>query len=106
MSIQTVTDAEFETEVLKADGTVLVDFWAEWCAPCKALGATLEDLAPEMDGKVAIKKVNVEESPQAPTKYGVRALPTLILFKDGEIVSEARGALSKDKCKSWIEENL
>ncbi|TVQ82636.1 MAG: thioredoxin [Micavibrio sp.] len=106
MGIHAVTDQDFEAEVLQADGPVLVDFWAEWCGPCKVMGATLDQLAGDMGGKIKIAKVNIEDSPESPTKYGVRAIPTLILFKNGEIVAEARGAMSKDDCKKWIEQNI
>jgi len=106
MSVHPITDQEFEAEVLKAKGPVLVDFWAEWCGPCKVMGSALDALATDMSDKIKITKVNIEESPESPTKYGVRAIPTLILFKDGEIIAETRGAMSKDACKSWIEQNI
>jgi thioredoxin 1 len=84
----------------------LVDFWAEWCPPCKAIAPVLEELAGEMSGKVKIAKVNIEENPNAPTKYGVRSIPTLIVFKGGEIVSQNVGALSKPDLEKWLSEAM
>jgi thioredoxin 1 len=90
-----VTDAEFENEVLKADKPVLVDFWAAWCGPCKAIGPTVEELANEYAGRVAVAKMNVDENPQTPGKYGIRAIPTLIVFKDGQVAEQITGAVAK-----------
>lgn len=106
MSTVAVTDAEFENEVLKSDTPVLVDFWAEWCPPCKAIAPTLEDLSNEMSGKVKIVKVNIEENPQIPTKYGVRSIPTLIVFKDGEMVTQNVGAMAKPDLEKWLNDNI
>lgn len=100
-----VTDATFETDVLKADKPVVVDFWAEWCGPCRQIAPALEEIATEMKGKVTIAKVNIDENPGAPMKYGVRGIPTLILFKNGEVVSSQVGAANKGKLSSWIESN-
>lgn len=101
--IKNVTDAGFEQDVLKSDKVVLVDFWAEWCGPCKMVAPVLEELAKEMEGQIVIAKVNVEENPEIPTNYGVRGIPTLILFKDGQPVATKVGALPKEKLKGWIE---
>nr|WP_255412352.1 thioredoxin TrxA [Commensalibacter melissae] len=98
-----VTDQSFEQDVLKSDQIVLVDFWAEWCGPCKMIAPVLEELAKEMQGKLVVAKVNVEENPEVPTNYGVRGIPTLILFKDGQPLSTKVGALPKEKLKGWIE---
>jgi thioredoxin 1 len=106
MSTVAVTDADFENEVLKSDTPVLVDFWAEWCPPCKAIAPALEELSTEFSGKVKIAKVNIEENPQIPTKYGVRSIPTLIVFKGGEMVSQNVGALSKPDLEKWLNDNL
>jgi thioredoxin 1 len=106
MSTVAVTDADFENEVLKSDTPVLVDFWAEWCPPCKAIAPALEELSTEFSGKVKIAKVNIEENPQIPTKYGVRSIPTLIVSKDGEMVSQNVGALSKPDLEKWLNDNL
>jgi thioredoxin 1 len=96
------TDDSFEQEVLKSDTPVLVDFWAEWCGPCKMIGPSLEDIAKEMDGKLKVVKVNIDENPMAPTRYGVRSIPTLLLFKNGQVTATKIGAEPKQKLVSWI----
>jgi thioredoxin 1 len=98
-----VTDGTFDTEVLRSASPVLVDFWAEWCSPCKMIAPYLDELATEMDGKVSIAKLNIDENPQTPMKYGVRGIPTLILFKDGQVAATKIGALPKSKLKEWVE---
>ena len=92
-----VTDNSFENEVLQSKGLVLVDFWAEWCGPCKALTPKLEEIAGEMGGKLVIAKVNIDDNPDAPSRYGVRSIPTMILFKDGKDVDQIVGNVPKDK---------
>ncbi|MBG34583.1 MAG: thiol reductase thioredoxin [Oceanicaulis sp.] len=104
MATQAVTDDTFENDVLKADGPVLVDFWAEWCGPCKQIGPALEEIASEKAGKLTIAKVNIDENPMAPSKYGVRSIPTLLIFKNGEEVSRKVGAMAKSKIEEWINE--
>ena len=105
MSTSPVTDDNFETEVLKADTPILVDFWAEWCGPCRALGPKLEEISSEMSGKVKVVKVNVDENPKAPAQYGVRGIPTMILFKAGENVAQLVGNVPKEDIVSMIESN-
>lgn len=100
-----VTDDTFETEVLKSDQPVVVDFWAEWCGPCKQLTPLIDELATEMGDKVKIVKVNIDDAPEAPTKYGVRGVPTLMVFKGGEMVASRVGGLPKTQLSEWIEEN-
>jgi len=99
-----VTDATFETDVLKASGLVLLDFWAEWCGPCRQLGPVLEDIAAEMGGKVTIAKMNVDQNPETPGKFGVRSIPTLVLFKDGQPIDTKVGSLPKQALVAWLNE--
>jgi thioredoxin 1 len=100
------TDASFEADVLKSSKPVLVDFWAEWCGPCRQLSPILDDLSTELGEKVTIVKVNIDESPETPGKYGVRGIPTMILFKAGEAVATKVGALPKTQLKAWIETQI
>ena len=101
-----VTDASFATDVLKAGAPVLVDFWAEWCGPCRAIAPALEELGTEYAGKLQVVKVNIDENPLTPSQFGVRGIPTLILFKDGKPAATQVGALPKSKLKDWIAENI
>ena len=96
------TDTSFEDEVLKSDTPVLVDFWAEWCGPCRMIGPSLEDISKEMDGKLKVVKVNIDENPTTPSRYGVRSIPTLLLFKNGQVAATKIGAEPKQKLVSWI----
>ncbi|MDR3448406.1 MAG: thioredoxin TrxA [Alphaproteobacteria bacterium] len=100
-----VTDASFEADVLKSEGPVVVDFWAEWCGPCKMIGPMLEEIAGEMAGQVTIAKMNVDENPMVPSKYGIRGIPTLMLFKGGQLAATKVGALPKASLQAWIKEN-
>lgn len=106
MSIVHVTDANFETEVLNAEGPVLVDYWAEWCGPCKMIGPILEELAGEYAGKIKICKMDVDASPDTPAKFGIRGIPTLIIFKGGNNEATKVGALSKQQLCEFIDSNL
>ncbi|MCG8544152.1 MAG: thioredoxin TrxA [Alphaproteobacteria bacterium] len=98
-----VGDDDFESNVLKADGPVLVDFWAEWCGPCKMIAPALEEIAGDMEGKVTVAKVNIDDNPHTPAKYGVRGIPTLIIFKDGQVAATKVGALPKSQLVEWVE---
>ncbi len=106
MATKTVTDASFASDVLNASGPVLVDFWAEWCGPCKMIGPSLEEISDELGDKVTIVKLNIDDNPDAPGKYGVRGIPTMILFKDGAPAETKVGAAPKSALKSWIEASL
>lgn len=106
MATVAVTDATFDSEVRNSDVPVVVDFWAEWCGPCKQIGPALEELSTEMEGKVKIAKVNVDENPNAPAQMGVRGIPALFIFKGGEVISNRAGAAPKAALQSWIEESL
>ena len=99
---QQVSDATFENEVLKSDVPVIVDFFAEWCGPCKALGPYVDELSSELQGKAKIVKINIDESPNAPTKYGVRGIPTLMVFKNGQVTDTRVGGMSKSQLTEWV----
>lgn len=99
-----VSDDTFDAEVLKATQPVVVDFWAEWCGPCRMIAPALEEIASELDGKVKIVKMNVDENPRTPGEFGIRGIPALLLFKNGEIASQKVGAQPKNQLKAWIVE--
>src|ERR1700741_5092677 len=99
-----ISDSNFDSAVLKAEGPVLVDFWAEWCGPCKQIAPALDQISEELAGHVTIAKVNIEESPTTPSRYGVRGIPTMMLFKDGHMASMKVGAMPKAKILEWLAE--
>ncbi len=106
MATVAVTDATFDAEVKKSDVPVVVDFWAEWCGPCKQIGPALEELSDEYDGKIKIAKVNVDDNPGTAAALGIRGIPALFLFKDGEVVSNKTGAAPKAALQGWIEDSI
>ena len=106
MATKKITDASFKTDVLSADKPVLVDFWAEWCGPCKMIGPSLEELSTELGDQVTIAKLNIDENPDAPGNYGVRGIPTMILFKNGVPAATKVGAEPKGRIKAWLEGEL
>ena len=106
MATKQITDQSFDTDVLKAEGPVLVDFWAEWCGPCKQIGPALEELSDELGEQVTIAKLNIDDHPDAPVRYGVRGIPTMILFKNGVPAATKVGAEPKSRIKSWLEGEL
>jgi thioredoxin 1 len=106
MATVKVTDATFKTEVESAVGPVVVDFWAEWCGPCKMIGPSLEEIAEELKGQVTIAKLNVDENPGVAGAFGIRSIPTLLLFKDGKLATQKVGAAPKGELKKWISSAL
>ena len=105
-NIVSVTDATFEEEVLKAEGAVLVDYWAEWCGPCKMIAPVLDEIAKDYSGKLKICKLNIDENAETAPKYGVRGIPTLMLFKDGNVEATKVGALSKSQLAAFLDSNI
>ena len=105
MSTRAVTDDSFQSDVLSADGPVLVDFWAEWCGPCKQIAPALEEIAKEMGEKLTVAKLNIDDNPKTTAQYNVRGIPTLLIFKGGQVVAQKMGALPKGKIMEWISQS-
>jgi thioredoxin len=101
-----VSDASFQNDVLNSKKPVVVDFWAEWCGPCRMIAPALEELSGEMDEKITVAKINIDENPGVPQKYGVRGVPTLMIFSQGQVAATKVGALPKSKIKEWIEQSI
>ena len=106
MATKTVTDASFNSDVIGSDKPVLVDFWAEWCGPCRMIAPALEEISNELGDRVTVAKLNIDDNPDAPARYGVRGIPTMILFKGGEKVADLVGARPKSQLQSWLEGQL
>ena len=106
MATKTVTDQNFSTDVLGASGPVLVDFWAEWCGPCRMIAPALEEISNELGEKITVAKLTIDENPETPTRYGVRGIPTMLLFKDGQPVAQKVGAAPRSQIQQWIEGNI
>ena len=105
-AIQHVTDDTFEPEVLKSDTAVLVDYWAEWCGPCKSIAPILDEIAKEYEGRLKIAKINVDENQQVPAKFGIRGIPTVILYKGGQVHAQKVGALTKSQLTAFLDSNI
>tara|TARA_B100001778_G_C18224665_1_gene466098 strand:+ start:25 stop:345 length:321 start_codon:yes stop_codon:yes gene_type:complete len=106
MPTKAITDESFETDVIKSDKPTVVDFWAEWCGPCKQIGPVLEEISEEMKDQVIIAKHNIDNEPNTPTKYGIRGIPTMLLFKNGSLAATKVGATTKSNIVEWIKENI
>ena len=106
MATKAITDESFDTDVIKSNKPTVVDFWAEWCGPCKQIGPALEEISDEMSDKVIIAKHNIDQEPNTPTKYGIRGIPTMLLFKGGELKATKVGASTKSNILDWIKENI
>ena len=106
MATTVISDSSFQRDVIESGNPVLVDFWAEWCGPCKAIAPALEELATEFGDRVTVAKLNIDENPETPTRYRVRGIPTLLLFKDGEVAAMKVGAAPKSDLASWVEINI
>ena len=106
MPTKNVTDDTFDTEIIKSTKPVLVDFWAEWCGPCKQIGPVLEEISNDMADQIVIGKINIDNSPNVPVKWGIRGIPTMLIFKNGELKATKVGATTKSNIVSWIKENI
>ena len=106
MAIKAITDESFDSDVIKSNKPTVVDFWAEWCGPCKQIGPVLEEISDEMKDQVVIAKHNIDQEPNTPTKYGIKGIPTMLLFKGGELKATKVGATTKSNIVSWIKENI
>jgi thioredoxin 1 len=106
MAMRHVSDQSFDDDVLKSETPVLVDFWAEWCGPCKQIAPLLEEIAEEFGDRISVAKINIDENPQTPTKYRVRGIPTLLLFKGGEVAAMKVGSMPKSVLADWVESNI
>ena len=106
MATKAITDESFDSDVIKSNKPTVVDFWAEWCGPCKQIGPVLEEISEEMKDQVVIAKHNIDQEPNIPTKYGIKGIPTMLLFKGGELKATKVGATTKSNIISWIKENI